>query len=194
MATNNQVNVGLSGATGTGAFVGVNAPTLTTPTLGVAAATSVNFGASSTAGVLGTTTNDNADAGTVGEYTSSSILVGSAVSLTTGTEANVTSISLSAGDWDVSGSVLYNINGATTSTAHAAAINTVSATWPTDAAENNSSHAILTLGANPFYITRNLSRMRLSLSGATTVYLLARATFAVSTFAAYGFISARRVR
>jgi len=42
MATNNQVNVGLSGSTGTGSFVGSTSPTLTTPTLGAATATSVN--------------------------------------------------------------------------------------------------------------------------------------------------------
>lgn len=37
MATNNGVNVGLSGATGTGNFVGSNSPTLVTPALGTPA-------------------------------------------------------------------------------------------------------------------------------------------------------------
>lgn len=41
-ATNNSVDVGLSGATGTGSFVGATSPTLTTPTLGAATVTSVN--------------------------------------------------------------------------------------------------------------------------------------------------------
>lgn len=44
MTTNNSVNVGLAGATGSGNFVGANTPTLITPVLGVASATSVNFG------------------------------------------------------------------------------------------------------------------------------------------------------
>lgn len=44
MATRNQVDVALSGSTGTGNFVGANTPTLITPVLGVASATSVNFG------------------------------------------------------------------------------------------------------------------------------------------------------
>lgn len=44
MATNNAVNTTLSGQTGTGNFVGATSPTLITPILGVAAATSVNFG------------------------------------------------------------------------------------------------------------------------------------------------------
>src|SRR5258708_2937593 len=42
MATNNVVNVGLAGQTGTGTFVGATSPTLVTPILGVAAATSIN--------------------------------------------------------------------------------------------------------------------------------------------------------
>lgn len=46
MTTNNIINVPLSGSTGTGNFVGANTPTLITPALGVATATSINFGGS----------------------------------------------------------------------------------------------------------------------------------------------------
>lgn len=46
MATNNAVNTTLSGQTGTGTFVGSTSPTLVTPALGVATATSMNFGGS----------------------------------------------------------------------------------------------------------------------------------------------------
>ena len=42
MATQNAVNVGLSGSTGSGSFVGSISATLVTPTLGVATATSIN--------------------------------------------------------------------------------------------------------------------------------------------------------
>ncbi len=44
MTTKNQIDLGLSGSSGTGSFVGTNSPTLVTPTLGVASATSINFG------------------------------------------------------------------------------------------------------------------------------------------------------
>lgn len=44
MATRNQIDLNLSGQTGTGSFVGSNSPTLVTPTLGVSSATSINFG------------------------------------------------------------------------------------------------------------------------------------------------------
>lgn len=46
MATSNILNLGLSGSSGSGSFVGSTSPTLVTPTLGVAAATSINFGGS----------------------------------------------------------------------------------------------------------------------------------------------------
>ena len=49
MATNNAVNTTLSGQTGTGSFVGSTSPTLVTPTLGLATATSINFGGSTLA-------------------------------------------------------------------------------------------------------------------------------------------------
>jgi hypothetical protein len=42
VATNNAVNVGLSGASGTGNFAGTTSPVFVTPTLGAASATSIN--------------------------------------------------------------------------------------------------------------------------------------------------------
>jgi len=44
MAAINAVGNSLTGLTGTGAFVGATSPILVTPTLGVASATSINFG------------------------------------------------------------------------------------------------------------------------------------------------------
>lgn len=49
MATNNSVNVGLAGATGTGNFVGANTPTLITPVLGAATGTSIVLSGKATA-------------------------------------------------------------------------------------------------------------------------------------------------
>jgi hypothetical protein len=57
MTTNNSVNTSLAGQTGTGNFVGATSPTLVTPTIGAATATSVNFGGTSLANyVVGTWT------------------------------------------------------------------------------------------------------------------------------------------
>lgn len=192
MATNNQLNVGLSGASGTGSFVGNASPVLVTPILGAASATSLTF-SPTTGGIVGAATNNNAAAGVVGEYISSSIVLGSAVSLTSTTAADVTSIALSAGDWDVCGSIHFSPGAGTTNTTLDLGINTTTATLPTAATENNRAQTVLAIGANQ-WITLSSGAVRFNVSGATTVYLVARATFLVSTMAAYGFIGARRVR
>lgn len=62
----------------------------------------------------GTATSDNADAGNVGEYVSSLMAAGSAVALTTATPASMTSISLTAGDWDVD--AVFDFTGNITTT------------------------------------------------------------------------------
>jgi len=144
--------------------------------------------------LLGTTTNDNATAGNVGEFVSSTVNSGSAVSLTTNVAANITSISLTAGDWDVFIDAYFSFAGTTSVTNMQTSISTISATisqtpgnWgvvqqaasvPTAANPTN-------LGAGP---------VRLSLSGTTTVFLVVQATFTVAATSAYGIISARRVR
>ena len=55
MATINAVGVGLTGASGTGSFAGTTSPTFVTPTLGVATATSINFGGSTLANYVSNT-------------------------------------------------------------------------------------------------------------------------------------------
>jgi hypothetical protein len=143
--------------------------------------------------VLGTTTNSSAAAGFVGEYILSTVLVGSAIALTTATPANVTSISLTAGDWDVWGSVAFNPGASTTITVESGGIGITSATLPISpgAGAYASVSATFTTGAGD---TLPVGMTRLSLAAPTTVYLVAQASFAVSTMGAYGFIGARRRR
>lgn len=191
MATNNIVNTPLSGQTGTGSFVGSTSPTLVTPTLGAASATSLSF--SSTSGIIGTTTNNNAAAGSVGELLSSTVLVGAAVAMTSTVSNDITSVSLTAGDWDVWGIVNASAAAGTTTSIVSGWISQTSATPPT--APNGGAYAYLNLvvpSTEPTYLY--VGQMRISLAGTTTVYLSANITFAVSTLAAFGFIGARRVR
>jgi hypothetical protein len=142
----------------------------------------------------GTNTNDSAAAGYLGEYTSSTVVTGSAISLTNDTPANITSISLTAGDWEVEGSAYYNIAGTTTPSVLIASISATSATLDTAPG----SFQIIRLsgaafgGASVYSI--NQPAIRISLSGTATIYLVAQATFGTSTLAAYGIIKARRVR
>jgi len=55
MTAINQVGNALTGSTGTGTFVGANTPTLITPVLGAATATSISFGGSSLANYISST-------------------------------------------------------------------------------------------------------------------------------------------
>lgn len=144
--------------------------------------------------LVGSATNDNAAAGNIGESIESSIPNASKVSLTTGTPANVTSISLTAGDWDVSGMVQFDGGGTTTLTALQAGINTVSASL----GFTQGRYAALPLAGNAgglaYLPTLTMMPTRFSLAATTTIYLVAQATFGASTCQAYGRISARRMR
>lgn len=145
------------------------------------------------AALVASATNDSATAGDLGEYQEAEVLVGAAVALTTATDANVTSLSLTAGDWDVWGEVSFSLNAATTVTAVNGWISTTSATLPT--APNKGALATLTTtlttGATQCL---PVGVRRVSLSATTTVYLSARAAFAVNTMSAYGILCARRAR
>jgi hypothetical protein len=140
--------------------------------------------------ITGTATNNNAAAGNIGEYVASNIVIGIAVSLTTATPANVTSISLTAGDWDVEGIVNYSMTGAT-ATRFQSGSHSTSATF---GADNTHASIPLTTTTLTDVLGQNIPVQRFSLSGTTTVYLVAQSTFSVGTVAAYGLIRARRVR
>jgi hypothetical protein len=146
--------------------------------------------------VPGTTTNDNAAAGNIGEYVEALLASGSAVPLTSVTAKSVTSISLTAGDWDVTGKISFSINNSTTVTWAAVGISTTNNAMPSNGL-TSSAYMIYNgmLGsvfpADSGFIT---GPTRLSLSGATSVYLVGFASFAASTMSAYGEIRARRIR
>jgi len=142
----------------------------------------------------GTTAADNATAGRLGEVIASSVVVGSAVALTTATPANVTSISLTAGDWDVEGSVGFHPAATTSITNLQAWDSTTTAalpTFPTNTTLTTNTIAAVVPNAD---IVVPLGYTRINVSATTTLYLSAQAAFTVSTLGAYGYISARRVR
>jgi hypothetical protein len=141
----------------------------------------------------GTASNDNATAGDVGQLISSVIAAASAVSLSTGTAANMTSISLTAGDWDVWGSVTF-IPGATNNIVQARGwISQTSATLPDASLYSGIQNpAAGLIPADNFGFM--VPGFRVSLSATTTVYISARAAFTISTLTVCGGIYARRRR
>jgi hypothetical protein len=138
--------------------------------------------------IVGTTTNDNATAGSVGELVSTQ---GLAVALTTLTSANITSLaSLPAGDYDISGNFQCNTAGGGVVNSVQASINTVSATLQTSPA-----NAILFTTApanNP--VSAIPPMLRFSFAAPTTVFLVGRCGFTGGTATGDGFIRARRIR
>lgn len=146
-------------------------------------------------GLVGVTTNSDAASGNVGEIIESTILITSAVSLVNATEKTITSISLTAGDWDVWGNIVYNpsIGPNTTMSSLAAGISTTTNSLPTLPGAGGVTTLALTFGTpNKQIIQAGMRRM--SISTTTTVYLVALAFFAANTLNAYGYIGARRVR
>lgn len=141
-------------------------------------------------GLKGTTTNDAATAGNVGQTISSYIATGSAITLTTTVAVNITTISLTAGDWLVSGQVTYNETTATF-TERVGSISQTGATILADGSECYEGG--LTVAASNKN-TLPLCSKRISLASTTTIYLVTKPTFSAGSATAFGFISALRVR
>jgi len=128
-----------------------------------------------------------------GEAIQSTIAVGSAVSLTTGTSATVTSISLPAGEWYVNGQVDYRAGASTSITILTQGISTTAATLGAqDTFSRSVSAAFVPTASNDVGLP--MRGQLFTLTATTTIYLVANATFTVSTLSAYGTIEARRIR
>ena len=143
---------------------------------------------SSTAGIVGTTTNDNAQAGSIGEFPTPTNLT--AVSLTNATSANISSVSLTAGDYEVSGTCVFIAAASTTVSGDACGVSTTSATLPAVGSYQSFNGSITTASTNGFIAPT----VRVSLASTTTVYLIGFLGFAVSTATANGYLHIRRVR
>lgn len=138
----------------------------------------------------GTTTNDSAAAGFVGEYIES---VMSATDFpATGVIGDLTSISLTAGDWDVSLGILTSANGATVTSVLFGATVTPGNSSTGFVDGSNETYAYVPTVANPG--GGSLAGIRFSLAGTTTVYFKYQAAYSVAQPKASGRISARRVR
>jgi len=145
----------------------------------------------------GVTNASSATAGDVGELLEATLLVGSAVNLTTNTITDIVSLALTPGDWDVEGLVSFSPSAGTNVSKFISALNTASATLPLSGTTARreltyDSAGIVPNGAGT--IDQAPGPIRVNVSSNTTVYLVARATFTVSSCGAYGHIRARRVR
>jgi len=142
--------------------------------------------------MMGTTTTDNAAAGAVGEIIESTVVLGSAVSLTTATVAAVTSIILTPGDWQVFGNVFFVPAATTVITNLIGSISFNSFAHPTAPGAGAFANYSLAFPLNSVQ-GFSVGQRRISTAGAT-IYLAVSAVFITSTLAAYGYIGARRAR
>jgi hypothetical protein len=134
--------------------------------------------------------------GVVGEQIQSKVNSGSAISLTNATVSNVTSITLTPGDWTVQGGVVFTNTATTTNpTLTKAGISTTSANIGASDASMYANRlwpgtAITSSGTD--FDTMALGPTRIAVAAGTTqtVYLCARSNFAAGTMTAYGFIRA----
>lgn len=143
--------------------------------------------------VRGTNTNNSAAAGYIGEYVEATVIVYTAVPAANNQFGDLTSISLTAGDWDVTLVVQLNNNGATatvadigistttgnSATGMAYGVNLIEMPWQAVAAADASM-------VIPSY--------RMSLNATTTVYAKNLVTYSAGTPRYKCCISARRVR
>jgi len=143
----------------------------------------------SRAPLAGTTTNDNAAAGQVGEFRSAILLQASAVALATGVDAVVVQLALTAGDWDVWGSVSFQMTNGNAVTLRA---------WINQAASQPSldqlgGNVIMPMPNNVPLASLTITQLRVSAAAGVTMTLGATAAFG-GTITAFGKIMARRRR
>lgn len=164
----------LTDETGTGAAVFATSPALLTPT------------------ATGITNAGSAAAGIVGEVLISSWVT--TAGLTANVAVNVTSLALTAGDWDLWGVGTTIPAGTTTTTFAFFAINTTTASVPpaTSIASSSLFAGGQAVAGQP--MAGQVPAMRVNISGTTTYYLNTVVNFAVSTMTAAGYIIARRRR
>lgn len=173
-----QGGTGVTTSTGTNKVVLSTAPTFDT---------SIAF-ADYTKGILGTTTNNNAGSGYVGEFVSSTVLQASSVSLSDNTATDLTSISLTAGDWDVWGRVV--IINTTYGTTFAGWVSSTSASIPNLSLQTTEVVAASVMSG----FTASIVPSRFSLSSTTTIYVTGYVRFTTGSSSMCGGIFARRVR
>lgn len=141
----------------------------------------------------GTNTNDSAGAGFVGEFASNEVTYAGRFAMSVATSTTVTTLSLSAGDWDVNAVIGFETSGGGVASEYHCEISTTPppalVTAPNEAG---------TVGTHNNYVANQgqvfpIGPRRVSVTTTTTVYLKAYSTFTGSQ-TVYGYIRARRMR
>lgn len=139
--------------------------------------------------ILGTATNDNAVAGNIGEFSSSAVQ--GIVSTTTTHYQDITTISLTAGDWEISATYTFLRNGSTwTDILYGVSAGTAGDTFSDGTLGDNEFHQT----PNGDWVGASVAGWRASLSTTTTIRLKTNITYTGAIPFIYGRLSARRKR
>jgi hypothetical protein len=145
-----------------------------------------------TNGIVGTTAGDNANAGSDGESIQASTTATS-VSMTSATVTNITQVTLTPGDWNVSGVVSLNCSGSVGITNGYGGVTTTSAaTPPFGQYAQIASTEVSSVGFLSLVLTTPI--VRFNVSSTTLVYLTGFQTCTSGTLTGGGTILARRIR
>lgn len=142
------------------------------------------------AGIIGITDGSDATAGNVGEYKFSAV-TNQAVGTST-QFFDITSITLTPGDWDISANFLYITNGASVVSC-GAGIGTVTGNDGTGLVSGDSFAAVPPPTAT-YNSSGSISGYRVNPASGTIYYFKGTTQYTVATPRVYGRISARRVR
>lgn len=176
----------------TGGNVGSNFNLQSFSDAGAALATPITVNrASGAVSIIGANTANAPVAGQVGEVISAVLLSANALSLVTATPINVLTISLTPGDWDVTGEVWFS--GTSVPVSAHAGLTTNSAVLPQDSSTYAARHSLWTTFTNADQVLP-LRACRALVSVATPYYLIAQGAFTAGTLTAFGNIIARRRR
>jgi hypothetical protein len=140
-------------------------------------------------GIVGVTNGSDAAAGIVGEYLS--VAQATPVPMTSGVVTNICTLSLTAGDWDAQGDFGGLVSPSDSGVFMAAGLSTTSATFPVTAV-SAFSEGLYDFSSGGAFTGISGLRVRFSLSGTTTIYLVARINDTGAS--GVGQIQARRVR
>ncbi len=155
---------------------------------------SVTITSATITNLRGVTDGSNACAECVGVYIESVVSASPVTFPTSGQWGDVTSISLTAGDWNVTGRVLFDNGGTAIETTTRIGISTTTGNSNTGLVVGNN-HMVDASGGGIDAITSNeISNYRFSIATSTTVYLKHNVTYTSTAGTSSGIISARRVR
>jgi len=173
----------------------IGASSSNTLTLNSKVTGSIVFTSAATYGITGTTTNDNAASGNVGEYVSSIIGSGSSVTMSgSGQWGDITNISLTAGDWDVAGLIEYTYGSSSGVSVINVGISSTSGNSSSGLTSGSTYRASTAGPTSAADSSIDISAVRISVASTTTYYLKYNATYTGGNPAAWGRLTARRVR